>query len=129
MSDATSRSDAFPTTAWASIRAVQNPGDPARLSELSRLIAAYWRPALPSLRARAPPAARAEALPQGFFLSLLEDDWIRTADEGRGRFRNFLLRILQRFVADQSSPDRVSAQARFELNQVPLAALMSDDDR
>src|SRR4051794_34222692 len=128
MSNATSRSDAFPSTAWASIRAVQDPGDPARLAELNRLIGAYWRPVFRFLRARGHPAARAEDLTQGFFLSLLEDDWIRTADQGRGRFRNFLLRILQRFVADQS-PDRAGAQARFELGQLPLSALLTDDDR
>jgi RNA polymerase sigma-70 factor (ECF subfamily) len=41
----------------------------------------------------------AQDLTQDFFAMVLESDWLRRADEHRGRFRSFLLKSLQNFLS------------------------------
>jgi RNA polymerase sigma-70 factor (ECF subfamily) len=47
----------------------------------------------------------AQDLTQDFFAMILESNWLRRADEHRGRFRSFLLKSLQNFLshADERS--------------------------
>ena len=80
------------------------------------------------LRARGLPLHRAEDLTQEFFLQFLQRDWLQKADRERGRFRNFILRLLVWFVADQG-PKRSPAQRRFEQNIVSVQTLLTDEDR
>jgi RNA polymerase sigma-70 factor (ECF subfamily) len=49
-------------------------------------------------------------LTQEFFATFLEKRWIESADSGRGRFRTFLLVVLDRFLSDQH--DRGKAAKR-----------------
>jgi RNA polymerase sigma-70 factor (ECF subfamily) len=80
------------------------------------------------LRARGYPLHRAEDLTQEFFLRFFEHDWIRRADPQRGRFRTFLLTILTRFLADQSTARRPRQQT-FDSNLVTISALVGDSER
>jgi RNA polymerase sigma-70 factor (ECF subfamily) len=43
----------------------------------------------------------AQDLTQAFFARLLEHGWVRRADPGKGRFRTFLLTVLERFLSDE----------------------------
>jgi RNA polymerase sigma factor (sigma-70 family) len=43
-------------------------------------------------------AEDAQDLTQDFFVMILESNWLRQADESRGRFRSFLLKSLQNFL-------------------------------
>src|SRR3954452_18501690 len=91
----------FPSTQWSVVgRAGSGANDDARRRALATLLARYL-PALRSyLRAkhRVDPD-RADDLVQGFLTDkVLEQDLIRQADRGRGRFRTFLLTALDNYV-------------------------------
>src|SRR5262245_54823363 len=109
----------FPTTAWRFIEVAQDASHPDHAHAMNGFIEAYWRPVFVFLRARGLPLHRAEDVTQEFFLQFLQRDWLQKADRERGRFRNFLLRLLVWFVADQG-PKRSPAQRRFEQNIVSV---------
>jgi DNA-directed RNA polymerase specialized sigma24 family protein len=121
-------SGSFPTTAWRFIEIAQDAGHVDYVPAINGFIAAYWKPVFVFLRARGLRLHHAEDLTQGFFLKFLEHDWLQKADPARGRFRNYLLRLLVWFIADQR-PKRSSAQRRFEQNVVSVQTLITDDER
>lgn len=119
----------FPTTTWQLIDAVKQHGiSDAMTAETNRFVAAYWKPVFRYLRMHGWKNEAAEDLTQSFFLRLLEKGWVDKADNERGRFRTFLLTLLNRFVADQG-PNRGKRQTVFEGGMVPVSALVSDEDR
>lgn len=118
----------FPTTAWSVVEDAKDWNDPAHMEAMNRLISVYRKPVFCFVRARGYQVHRAEDLTQEFFCSLLEGHWVSPADPKRGRFRNFLLIMLVRLLADQS-PKRVTRQSDFERRQVNISALMRDEDR
>ncbi len=118
----------FPTTAWSVVQDAKNLNDSGRLEAVNRLVSAYWKPVFCFVRARGYPVHRAEDLTQEFFYNFLRRDWIRPADPERGRFRNFLLSILVRFLSDQS-PKRVTRQSAFEHKLVSITVLIREQDR
>jgi RNA polymerase sigma-70 factor (ECF subfamily) len=125
----TSRSSPhFPTTAWSVVRAAQDHDSAESWEAMNRCIAAYWKPVFYFLRAKGYPLHRAEDLTQEFFLQFFQRDWIRRADQQRGRFRTFLLTILTRFLADQSAA-RAPRQQSFETRLVAISALVGDSER
>lgn len=78
-----------------------------RATAFAELCRRYWRPVYVSLRRQNHDAADAEDLTQAFFLHLIEHATVAHADRERGRFRNFLLGALRRFL----SGDRERAHA------------------
>jgi DNA-directed RNA polymerase specialized sigma24 family protein len=118
----------FPKTAWTVVRAAQGLEGAERCEAMNRCIAAYWKPVFCFLRARGKPLHQAEDLTQEFFLQFFEHDWIRLADQKRGRFRTFLLTILTRFLSDQSPP-RAPRQKTFDNHHVAVSALLGDSER
>ncbi len=128
----------FPTTAWSLIadagRVAEADDDGAPRDDkqsklaLNCLITAYWRPVFYFIRRRGFESGAAEDLTQQFFLNLLERDWVARADQGRGRFRTFLLTVLTRFLADQG-PRRATRQKAFDGHMVNVSALVNDQDR
>jgi RNA polymerase sigma-70 factor (ECF subfamily) len=121
-------SEAFPLTAWSFIHQMQDAQHPQRVAALNRFAGRYWKPVFCFLRVRGYPPHRAEDLTQEFFLRFLEHDWVRLADPGRGRFRNYLLRILVRFLSDQG-PTRAPRQQTFEQGLVAVGGLLGDAER
>jgi len=102
--------------------------DSGHIEAMNRLISGYWKPVFCFVRARGYPVHRAEDLTQEFFYNFLRRNWVRPADPERGRFRNFLLKILVRFLSDQS-PKRATRQSEFEGKVVSIAALIRNHDR
>jgi hypothetical protein len=115
MSDAPSSPGAFPSTAWALLRTGRH----------NEFLARYCKPVFVFLRARGYPPPQAEELTQEFFLHFLEKHCLDRADERRGRFRNYLLKILVRFLADQT-PDRLHRQRAFERQAISLDRLFTE---
>jgi RNA polymerase sigma-70 factor (ECF subfamily) len=68
---------------------------------LGLLIQRYWRPVFHYLKCHGRGHEDAKDLTQGFFARFLEKDAIRYADKERGRFRNFLLGSVKRFMAQE----------------------------
>jgi hypothetical protein len=96
-----SPSTIFPVTDWAEL----GKAAAAEPVPLDRLVRLYWQPlkifllaAFPSLR------AQTDTLLQEFAEDkLLQEGWLRKADQNRGRFRDFLKISLRNFVLDRLS--------------------------
>jgi RNA polymerase sigma factor (sigma-70 family) len=99
----------FPTTRWTLILASRE-GDEARRAALESLLTTYWKPAYFYLRRRGVNREDAEDVVQGFFLQLLEHDFLPRLDPARGRFRSYLLTSLDHYAANLH--ERQSAQKR-----------------
>jgi len=110
----TERSGAIPTTRWSLVaRAAagrKGEGDAGRdLAELLRLYLPALRAHLLTSRPKDP--HRADDLLQAFLADkVLDENVLRHADPARGKFRTFLLTVLDRFVIDQARKD--AAQKR-----------------
>lgn len=77
---------------------------------LAVLCETYWYPLYAFARRRGVESNEAMDLTQAFFAKMLEKDYLRSADQERGRFRTFLLTMFKRFQANES--DRKNAIKR-----------------
>jgi hypothetical protein len=86
----------FPRTDWAEL----NKAAEAEQVPLARLIRLYWQPLKIFLVATFPSLKeKADVLLQDFAEDkLLQEGWLRKADQTRGRFRDFLKASLRNFV-------------------------------
>jgi RNA polymerase sigma-70 factor (ECF subfamily) len=100
----------FATTQWSLVAAASDRRRPEAVDALAILCERYWYPVYAFVRRRGYSAADAADLTQQFFATLLEKDYLRTADRERGRFRTFLLTAVSRFLAKQTQ--RACAQKR-----------------
>jgi RNA polymerase sigma factor (sigma-70 family) len=100
----------FATTHWTVVlTANANETTRARVA-LEKLCQTYWYPLYAYVRRRGHSPEDAQDLTQEFFARLLEYKWVERADRQRGRFRSFLLGMLNHFLAD--AWDRARAQKR-----------------
>ena len=90
----------FPITQWTAIWAARN-GDPAEaLAALNNLCHAYWRPLFYYVRRSGHGFEEARDLTQAFFTHLLEMGQLRHLTHQDGKFRSFLLTLLNHFLSD-----------------------------
>jgi hypothetical protein len=80
------------------------------------LRAGYWRPVYAFLRRKGHDHHAACDFTQEFFLAIFSRDWAVRADESRGRFRTFLITLLDRFTRDILA----KRQSKFERRQAGL---------
>jgi RNA polymerase sigma-70 factor (ECF subfamily) len=92
---------AFHPTRWSVVAAAGQDRSAASDAALSTLVRAYWHPLYAYLRRSGHSAADAADLVQEFFATLLEKNYLESADPERGRFRTFLLMLLKRFASRQ----------------------------
>jgi len=83
---------------------------PQSTEALEKLCRAYWYPLYAYVRRRGYSPDDAQDRTQSFFARLLEKDFLPRASPERGRFRSFLLKALQNFLADEH--DRATARKR-----------------
>jgi len=89
----------FETTDWTLILQARTQDEDARRAILGELIGQYWKPVYCYLRRRGYGNDEAKDLTQGFFEQVvLGHSLVQKADPARGRFRNFLLTSLNRYV-------------------------------
>lgn len=91
----------FVTTRWSLVLSAVRTPSPESSAALEALCRIYWYPLYAYVRRYGRSPEDAEDLIQGFFQRLLASDWIARADPNKGRFRNFLLRGLQNFLANE----------------------------
>lgn len=72
---------------------------------LEWLCTSYWYPLYAYVRGRGYDVELARDLTQGFFLSLLERDALRSLDPKLGKFRAFLLASMNHFLANERQRD------------------------
>jgi RNA polymerase sigma-70 factor (ECF subfamily) len=102
--------DRFATTQWSLVISAADRTSPRAQQALAELCSAYWYPLYAFVRRQGSSAAEAEDLTQGFFLALLEKEFLAATGPEKGRFRTFLLLCLKRFLAN--ARDRERAQKR-----------------
>src|SRR5438045_3800806 len=108
----------FATTRWSLIlSATDSESDELKAREaLAELCRAYWRPIFLFVSRRGYSMQEAQDLTQDFFVMILETNWLKHADEHRGRFRSFLLKSLQNFLSharDKSSAVKRGGKVEF----------------
>jgi RNA polymerase sigma-70 factor (ECF subfamily) len=89
----------FPTTRWTLILDARQ-GDEAQRAALEQLFATYWKPVYFFLRRKGLSPEAAEDAVQGFFLHLIEREFLPRLDPARGRFRSYLLRSLEHYLVN-----------------------------
>ncbi len=89
----------FPSTIWTTILHARRTRGPASRECLNTLITLYWRPVYGLLRLEwNQQPDQAADLTQEFFLTLLEHDFLKDIDPGKGRFRSFVRAALKHFM-------------------------------
>ena len=87
----------FSPTEWSLVLAAHSSSS-RRREALETLCATYWPPIYGYLRRRGNSPADAEDLTQGFFLHLIESDFLDRPEASHGRFRGFLVGALKHFL-------------------------------
>jgi RNA polymerase sigma factor (sigma-70 family) len=98
--DAETRGGLFATTHWSVVLEAGQPGSPQSAEALEKLCGVYWYPLYVYARRRGCGPEDAQDLTQQFFARFLEKGSFSLADPARGRFRTFLLKSFQHFLAD-----------------------------
>jgi RNA polymerase sigma factor (sigma-70 family) len=90
----------FTTTRWSLVLAGANAdGDQQKAAQaLAELCRTYWRPIFSYVCRRGYSPEDAQDITQDFFVMILKTNWLRQADQSRGRFRSLLLKSLQNFL-------------------------------
>ena len=112
----------FGATQWSVVLAAGRGDSPEAQAALARLCQAYWYPLYLYVRRQGHSAEDAEDLTQAFFAHFLEKRTFRLADQGRGRFRSFLLTSLKHFLVNEW--ERAQTQKRG--GQCPTISLNDD---
>jgi RNA polymerase sigma-70 factor (ECF subfamily) len=120
----------FVTTQWELVLSAGRTTTTESRDALEELCKTYWYPLYAFVRRRGYPPEEAQDLTQQFFERLLETNFLQNADPGKGRFRTFLLTVLERFLVNEwtkahrqkrggnsrvFSLDDASAEARYQL--------------
>lgn len=91
---------AFQPTEWSAVRAAGGAG-PGAGEALERLLLACWKPLYFHIRRKGHGVEDAKDLTQQFIIKVLERGVLAQADREKGRFRTFLLAVLDRFLCDE----------------------------
>ena len=78
--------------------AAGEPGHPGAQKALAELCRNYWYPLYAFVRRKGRPPEEAKDLTQDFFSVVLEKNYLGEVDQGRGRFRTFLLAAAENFL-------------------------------
>ena len=106
----------FPLTRWSLVLSAKSGEPDAAFKALEALALAYWRPIYAWLRGQGRSHEEAQDAAQGFFAYLLSREFLRNIQPEGGRFRNFLLVCLRRWMKDERHRAiNVKRQAEVEL--------------
>jgi RNA polymerase sigma factor (sigma-70 family) len=92
---------AFDTTLWTVVLEAGRGDSPTSKAALEKLCHGYWYPLYAYVRRRGYDEHTAQDLTQDFFCFLIEKNKVQAADRRHGRFRSFLLCMLDHFLTDE----------------------------
>ncbi len=105
------RAAQFPTTRWSLIVLARKRDTTTECEDaLASLCASYWYSLYAFARRLGYTVEDAKDLTQGFFVRLLEKNYLLQFERERGRFRTFLLAAFRHYVANEY--DRARAEKR-----------------
>lgn len=91
----------FSTTRWTMIINSQTSDEECKRLILDELFQKYWKPVYWYIRRKGYDNEKTKDLTQGFFTEIVWGrDLIQSANPEKGRFRNFLLTALERYLTD-----------------------------
>jgi RNA polymerase sigma-70 factor (ECF subfamily) len=93
--------EGFVTTHWSVVLHAGQKDSPQAVEALEELCRAYWYPLYAYVRRQGHDASDAQDLTQEFFARMLEQNYLKLADRGRGRFRTFLLTSVKHFLINE----------------------------
>jgi len=93
----------FATTHWSVVLAAGEGDSPPARQALEVLCRGYWYPIYVYVRRKGHGPDEAQDLTQEFFAQLIAKEHLRLADREKGRFRTFLLAMLDYFLAREWS--------------------------
>jgi RNA polymerase sigma-70 factor (ECF subfamily) len=91
----------FSTTHWSVVLEARKSDSPGAEAALERLCRTYWYPLYVFVRRKGHSPEDAQDLTQEFFARFLERKYFALAEQGRGKFRTFLLRSLEHFLINE----------------------------
>jgi RNA polymerase sigma factor (sigma-70 family) len=91
----------FATTLWSTIVLARDGDADARKAALDRLCARYWTPLYAYLLRKGLSRDDAQDAVQGFFAYFLEKELLQKVERGRGKFRRYLLAVLEHWLANE----------------------------
>ncbi|HEU4339242.1 MAG TPA: sigma-70 family RNA polymerase sigma factor [Planctomycetota bacterium] len=97
----TAAGGAFQPTLWSVVLRAKDPDDPHRRTALNRLLEVYWAPVYVFLRHKGHSPEDAQDATQGFFAHFIELEALGRVDRNKGRFRNYLLALLNHYLANE----------------------------
>jgi RNA polymerase sigma factor (sigma-70 family) len=106
----------FQTTNWGRIEVARGADLIEARQALADLCSAYWYPIYAYIRRRGNDADRAQDLAQGFFLNLLERDFLGAISPDKGRFRAFLLASCRNYLIGQHDRDKAAKRGRDRIH-------------
>lgn len=90
----------FETTHWTVVLSARGGGAPDSDAALAELCRTYWYPLYAFVRRSGHDADEALDLTQGYFLRMMERNYLDDVRPEAGRFRSFLLASLKHFLAN-----------------------------
>jgi RNA polymerase sigma-70 factor (ECF subfamily) len=105
----TKGASAFATTHWSVVLSARNE-TPEDENALEALCQTYWYPIYAYVRRRGHDATAAKDLTQEFFAQLLQKQLLAGVDPTKGKFRSWLLGVMNHFLAHQWA--KANAQKR-----------------
>jgi DNA-directed RNA polymerase specialized sigma24 family protein len=93
----------FATTHWSVVLAAGEGDSPPAQRALETLCGAYWYPIYVYVRRKGHGPDEAQDLTQEFFAQVIAKEHLRLADREKGKFRTFLLAMLDYFLAREWS--------------------------
>ena len=110
----------FNTTCWHVVTSSRDQDSAVRHESLSELYRAYWYPLFAYLRRKGHSQDQAADYVQGFFLELIDKDFLASVSPEKGRFRWFLMSAVGRYVGKQTAKrmaqKRGGGKATFSLD-------------
>ncbi len=100
----------FAATHWSLVLAAGRDSTPGARAALEKICRTYWPPLYSFIRRSGHAPADAQDLTQGFFLQLLQRDFLDGVEPAKGKFRSFLLASLKHYLSNER--DRARARKR-----------------
>jgi hypothetical protein len=100
----------FNTTMWSVVWRARDADTHYAEEALDKLSRAYWSPLYAYIRRKSYSTHDAQDLTQEFLTRFIQKEWLNHLQDQRSKFRNFLLTLLEHFLADER--DRANAQKR-----------------
>lgn len=123
----------FSTTRWTVIVNSQTSDEDCKRVILDELFQKYWKPVYVYIRKKGYDNEKAKDLTQGFFTEIVwQRDLIQFVNPQKGRFRNFLLTALERYLTDayrhEHSQKRMPAKEIFSYDADDLDELAESEE-